>query len=264
MEGTNCGAPLNAALTPELAQVQHMLYEQNQRLMATEKELMEEKAKVVKLEVNENDMAGGIIHLIKGHFGPSEKALRDVTTALLPLIFGCWSMVFGCKVVCPFRWILGNAFVGGAGSGDSSSRSSSSKTIDRSDLLETGELERRGEIGEGERATLSPFLFINKAQIEEGSAGGGGSSFSSGESGSGWFSPERCFLSFKGPECERCWGYPCSSEFKLVCWLVLCHESHLLLDASCPAKYIFVTASSSPNSPTQSSHIQCNWEPSGR
>ena len=60
VEGTNCGAPLNAASTPELAQVKHMLYEQNSCLLALEKELKEEKAKVAKLEVNEKDMAGGI------------------------------------------------------------------------------------------------------------------------------------------------------------------------------------------------------------
>ena len=53
LEGTNCGAPLNTASTLELVQVKHMLYEQNNQLMAMEKELKEEKIKVAKLEVNE-------------------------------------------------------------------------------------------------------------------------------------------------------------------------------------------------------------------
>ena len=88
VEGTNCGAPLNTALTPELAQVKHMLYEQNNCLLMLEDKL-KKKAKVVKLEVNVKDMAGGIIHLIEGHFAPSEKALRGVATTLLPLIFSC-------------------------------------------------------------------------------------------------------------------------------------------------------------------------------
>ena len=75
VEGTNCGAPLNAASTPELAQVKHMMYEQQNRLLSLEKELKDEKAKVAQLEVINQDMLAGIIHLITHHIGPTEKAL---------------------------------------------------------------------------------------------------------------------------------------------------------------------------------------------
>ena len=34
VEGTNCGVPLNAASTPELVQVKHMMYEQQSCLLA--------------------------------------------------------------------------------------------------------------------------------------------------------------------------------------------------------------------------------------
>ena len=156
----NCGAPLNTASTPELAQVKHMLYEQNNRLLVMEKELKEKKAKVAKLEVNEKDMAGGIIHLIEGHFGPSEKALRGVTTALLPLIFGCWSTVFGCgDSSVPSDGSFGNAFVGGAGSGGSSSSSSVPSLLSDSPVSQRSEWLFVLEEGEGgERTMLSPFL----------------------------------------------------------------------------------------------------------
>ena len=71
MEGTNCGAPLNTASTPKLAQVKHLLCEQNNLLLSM-KELYE---KVKKLEVNISKMAGGIVHLISNHIDLSEKAL---------------------------------------------------------------------------------------------------------------------------------------------------------------------------------------------
>ena len=204
VEGTTCGAPLGAVSTPELAQVKHMLYEQNNHLLVMGKELKEEKVKVVKLEVNKKDMAGGIIHLIEGHFGPSEKALRGVATTLLPLIFGCRSTVFGCNgSSAPSDGSFGNAFAGGARSGGSSSSSSISPLLSNSPVSRRLEWSIVSEEGEGERAVLLPFLIVNEVQIEKGSAGGGGSPFSSGESGSGWFSPERCSLSFEG---SRVWG----------------------------------------------------------
>ena len=89
-------APLNAVSTSKLAQVKHMLYEQNNHLLSLEEELKKEKKKVETLEVNNKDMMEGIIHPIEHHIGPSEKAIRGVTTSLLPLLFGCQSEVFRC------------------------------------------------------------------------------------------------------------------------------------------------------------------------
>ena len=75
VEGTNCGAPLNTVSTPELAQVKHMMYEQQNQLLSLEKELKEEKAKVLQLEVNNRDLSNGVAHLVLYHVGPTEKAL---------------------------------------------------------------------------------------------------------------------------------------------------------------------------------------------
>ena len=172
-----------------------------------EKEL-KKKAKVAKLEVNEKDMAGRIIHLIEGHFGPSEKALTGVATTLLPLLFRCWSMVFRCEESSPSDGSFGNAFVEGAGSGGSSSSSSVPSLLSDSSVSRRSEWSVVPEEGAGERATLSPFPVIDEMQIEEGSTGGG-SPFSSGESGSGWFSPERHAL---------CQGY--SLDLLVLLWRI--------------------------------------------
>ena len=153
VEGTNYGAPLNAASTPELAQVKHMMYEQQSHLLALEKELKEEKAKVSQLEVNNRDLSSGVAHLVLYHIGPTEKAPRDITSS--PLI-------------------------------------SSSPISQGSEWLIVP------EEGENKRSTLLTFPVIHKAEVEEASSGGGGSSSSFGGSDSGWFTPERHSLSFKG------------------------------------------------------------------
>ena len=182
--------------TPELAQVKHLLYEQGNCLFALEKELADEK-EVAQLEVNNQDMVAGIVHLIKNHFGPSEKVLQGVTITLLPLLFGCHSE-FRCEGTIPSDGSLGRAFAGGAKSGSSSSSSSIPSLLSNSPVSRRSEWSAIPEEGESERASLLPFEVVNEAQVEEGSGGRRNSSISSGGTGSRWFSPERCSLSYKG------------------------------------------------------------------
>ena len=134
MEGTNCGVPLNAVSTPELAQVKHMMYEQQNRLLTLEKELKKEKAKVSQLEVNNRELSSGIVHLVLHHIGPIEKALRDIASSLLPFLFRCCSEEFGCKDSSPGDSLFGEAFVGGARSGGSSSTSSVPSLVSNSPI----------------------------------------------------------------------------------------------------------------------------------
>ena len=198
MEGTNCGAPLNAVSTPELAQVKHMMYEQQSRLLTLEKELKEEKANVFQLEVNNRELSSRVAHLVLYHIGPTEKALRDIASSLLPFIFGCRSEEFRCKSSSPGDGSFGKAFVGGAGSGGSSSSSSVPSLVSNSPISQGLEWLIVPEEGTHKRPMLSAFPVINKAEVEEASSGGRESSLSSGGSESGWFSPERHSLSFKG------------------------------------------------------------------
>ena len=198
VEGTNCGAPLNAVLTPELAQVKHMLYEQNSCLLSMEKELKEEKAKVLQLEVNNRELSSGVAHLVLYHIGPTEKALRDITTSLLPFLFRCRSKEFGCKSSSPRDGSFGEAFAGGAGSGHSSSSSSVPSLVSNSPISRGLEWLIVLEEGENKRSTLLAFLVIHKEEVEEALSGGGRSSISSGGSEFGWFSPEQRTLSFEG------------------------------------------------------------------
>ena len=113
VEGTNCGAPLNTVSTPKLVQVKHMMYEQQSHLLTLKKELKEEKAKVFQLEVNNWELSSRVTHLVLYHIGPTEKALRDITSSLLPFLFGCCSEEFRCKNSSPGDSLFGEAFVGG-------------------------------------------------------------------------------------------------------------------------------------------------------
>ena len=198
VEGTNCGAPLNAVSTPKLAQVKHMMYKQQNCLLTLEKELKEEKAKVLQLEVNNRELSSRITHLVLCHIGPTEKALKDIASSLLPFIFGCQSEEFRCKSSSPGDGSSGEAFVGGAGSGNSSSTSSVPSLVSNSPISRGLEWSIVPEEGENKRSMLSTFPVIHKAEVEEALSGGGGSAISSGGSEFGWFSPEQHTLSFKG------------------------------------------------------------------
>ena len=114
-------------------------------------------------------MVGGIIHLIKNYFGPSERALRGVTTTLLLLLSSCRSETYGCEESILSDGSLSNVFAGGARSGGSPSRSSVPSLLSNSPISRRSEWSVILEEGEGERAMLLPFLIINEAQIEEGS-----------------------------------------------------------------------------------------------
>ena len=92
---------------------------------------------------------------------------------------------------------LTEAFVGGAGLGGSSSSSSVPSLVSSSPVSQGLEWLIVPEEGMHERSMLSAFLVINEAEVEEASSGGGESSPGSGGFESGWFSPERCSLSYK-------------------------------------------------------------------
>ena len=134
VEGTNCGTPLNTVSTPELAQVKHLMYEQQNHLLTLEKELKEEKVKVLQLEVNNQELSSRIAHLVLHHVGPTEEALRNIASSLLPFLFRCWSKEFGCKSSSPGDNSCGEAFAGGAESGGSSSSSSVPSLVSNSPI----------------------------------------------------------------------------------------------------------------------------------
>ena len=114
---------MDVASTPELANLGHLVYQLNNKLVFLECCLVDEEKKVVELEVINQELAVGYAHLMEFHVGPSETALWAAATTFLPFLFGCKSVKFRCKSSMASDGQFGEAFVGGARSGDSSSSS---------------------------------------------------------------------------------------------------------------------------------------------
>ena len=121
VEGTNAGGYMECASTPKLANLGHLVYQLNNKLVFFECQLADEEKKVAELEVINWELAVGYAHLMEFHVGPSEAALRATTTTFLPFLFRCKSVKFGCKSTPVSDGQSGEAFVGGVRSGSSSS-----------------------------------------------------------------------------------------------------------------------------------------------
>ena len=114
VEGTNTGGYMECASTPELANLGHLVYQLNNKLVFVERCLVDEEKKVAELEVINQELAVGYSHLMEFHVGPSETALWAAATAFLPFLFGCKSVKFRCKSTLVSDGQSGEAFAGGA------------------------------------------------------------------------------------------------------------------------------------------------------
>ena len=121
VEGTNASGYLEAASTPKLANLGHLVYQLNNKVAFLEQRLGSEEKKVAELEVINWELAVGYAHLMEFHVGPSEAALWAAATAFLPFLFRCKSVEFGCKSSEVSDGQSGEAFAGGVRSGSSSS-----------------------------------------------------------------------------------------------------------------------------------------------
>ena len=223
VEGTNAGGYMECASTPKLANLGHLVYQLNNKLVFFERQLADEEKKVAELEVINWELAVGYAHLMEFHVGPSEAALRATTTTFLPFLFRCKSVKFGCKSTPVSDGQSGEAFAGGAGSGGSSSSGSvppliscasgdtSSSSISPVSSSSSGQLVVISSGGslwaylppvrevEEERSEVSSVKVVNLAEVEGLREGPPGSSPDVSKSSSGWwFLPERRTL--PGPE----------------------------------------------------------------
>ena len=218
VEGTNAGGHMEVASTPELANLGHLVYQLNNKVAFLEQRLGQEEKKVAELEVINQELAVGFVHLMEFHVGPSETALWAAATAFLPFLFGCKSVKFGCKSSTVSDGQSGEAFAGGVRSGNSSSSnrvpplipcstgdpssssisplsSSSSKSVVISSggslwayLLPVREVEE-------DRAEVLSVEVDHSVEVEGSGEGSSGPSPNVSESSSGWwFSPTRWVL----------------------------------------------------------------------
>ena len=115
VEGTNAGGYMEAASTPKLANLGHLVYQLNNKLVFFKRCLADEEKKVAELEVINQELAVGYAHLMEFHVGPSETALQAAATTFLPFLFSCKLVEFGVRATTLYwpSYITGTGHQGG-------------------------------------------------------------------------------------------------------------------------------------------------------